>query len=115
MSDERTLDLLEVKIDELRHLDAADGIDLSKEIERLETKLEALRRDLYENLSDWERVKLARHSKRPYSQDYIDAVFAGFYELLDPFGQEYAACVNADQRQVGGAFVVFQYLMRDAR
>ena len=81
MSDERTLDLLEAKIEELRHLDAADAIDLSKEIERLETKLEELRLELYANLSDWERVKLARHPKRPYSLDYIDAIFTDFYEL----------------------------------
>ncbi len=81
MSDERTLDLLEAKIEELRHLNATDGIDLSKEIERLETKLDELREELYANLSDWERVKLARHPKRPYSLDYIDAVFTDFYEL----------------------------------
>ncbi len=81
MSDERTLDLLEAKIEELRHLDAADGIDLSKEIERLEAKLEELREERYANLSDWERVRLARHPKRPYALDYIGAVFADFYEL----------------------------------
>ena len=81
MSDERTLDLLEAKIEELRSLDAADGIDLSKEIERLEAKLEELREELYANLSDWERVRLARHPKRPYALDYIDAIFGDFYEL----------------------------------
>ena len=81
MSDERTLDLLEAKIDELRTLNEADGIDLSKEIERLERKLEALREELYANLSDWERVKLARHPKRPYALDYVAAAFDGFYEL----------------------------------
>ncbi len=81
MSDERTLDLLEAKIEELRSLDAADGIDLSKEIERLEAKLEELRMELYANLTDWERVRLARHPKRPYALDYIGVVFTDFYEL----------------------------------
>jgi len=81
MSDERTLDLLEAKIEELRQLNAADGIDLSKEIERLEEKLDQLRQELYSNLSDWERVKIARHPKRPYALDYIREIFAGFYEL----------------------------------
>jgi len=81
MSDERTLDLLEAKIEELRQLNAVDGIDLASEISRLEKKLEGLRRELYSNLSDWERVKLARHPKRPYSLDYIGSVFSGFYEL----------------------------------
>ncbi|MBU1050590.1 acetyl-CoA carboxylase carboxyltransferase subunit alpha [Candidatus Bipolaricaulota bacterium] len=81
MSDERTLDLLETKIGELRQLNSIDGIDLSGEIDKLEAKLEALRRELYSSLSDWERVKIARNPKRPYALDYIDAMFTGFYEL----------------------------------
>ena len=81
MSDERTLDLLETKIEELRQLDSIDGIDLSGEIAKLETKLTSLRMELYSNLSDWERVKIARNPKRPYSLDYIESMFEGFYEL----------------------------------
>ncbi|MEW5825966.1 MAG: acetyl-CoA carboxylase carboxyltransferase subunit alpha [Candidatus Bipolaricaulota bacterium] len=81
MSDERSLDLLEAKIEELRQLEAAGGIDLSGEIVRLEEKLATLRRSHYESLDDWERVKLARHAKRPYALDYIERVFEGFYEL----------------------------------
>ena len=81
MSDERTLDLLEAKIVELKQLNTMDGMDLSGEIEKLETKLLALRRALYSNLSDWERVKIARHPKRPYALDYIGALCTGFYEL----------------------------------
>jgi acetyl-CoA carboxylase carboxyl transferase subunit alpha len=81
MSDERTLDLLEAKIQELRELNKTDGIDLSSEITRLEKKLEALREEFYVNLSDWERVKIARHPKRPYSLDYIQFIFNDFYEM----------------------------------
>jgi len=81
MSDERTLDLLEAKIEELRQMNSQNGIDLSHEIRTLEKKLERLRRDLFENLSDWERVKTARHPKRPYALDYIGEIFTDFYEL----------------------------------
>ena len=81
MSNERTLDLLEAKIEELRQLNAADGIDLSGEITKLEKKLLDLRRELYSNLSDWERVGIARNPKRPYSLNYIETVFTDFYEL----------------------------------
>jgi len=81
MSDERTLDLLEAKIDELRQLDTVDGIDLAVEVAKLEKKLADLRLELYSNLSDWERVKIARHPKRPYALDYIGELFTGFYEL----------------------------------
>lgn len=81
MSDERNLDLLETKIEELRQLNEVGGIDLSGEIARLEEKLTDLRRGLYENLTDWDRVKIARHPKRPYALDYIETIFDGFYEL----------------------------------
>lgn len=81
MSDERTLDLLEAKIEELRKLDEVNGMDLGKEVTRLEKKLEDLRRELYASLGDWERVRLARHPKRPYALDYIGEIFDGFYEL----------------------------------
>lgn len=81
MSNERTLDLLETKIEELKQLNAMDGMDLSNEIAKLETKLIELRRELYSNLSDWERVKIARNPKRPYALDYIHTMFTGFYEL----------------------------------
>jgi acetyl-CoA carboxylase carboxyl transferase subunit alpha len=81
MSDERTLDVLESKIEELRQLNAVDGIDLSREIARLEEKLQHLRQKYYANLNDWERVKLARHPKRPYALDYLETTFEGFYEL----------------------------------
>jgi acetyl-CoA carboxylase carboxyl transferase subunit alpha len=81
MSDEQTLDLLEAKIQELRELNKTDGIELSGEIARLEKKLETLRQEHYADLSDWERVKIARHPKRPYSLDYIQWIFTDFYEL----------------------------------
>ena len=81
MSDEQTLDLLEAKIQELRELNRTDGIELSAEIARLEKKLEALREEHYAAPSDWERVKIARHPKRPYSLDYIQSIFTDFYEL----------------------------------
>ncbi|MBN1857609.1 acetyl-CoA carboxylase carboxyltransferase subunit alpha [Candidatus Bipolaricaulota bacterium] len=81
MSDERTLDLLEAKIRELQELNKMEGMDLSSEITKLETKLESLRAALYADLSDWDRVKIARHSKRPYACDYFERIFTDFYEL----------------------------------
>lgn len=81
MSDERTLDMLETKIKELHELNKTDGIDLSSEIVRLEKKLAELRKEMYSHLSEWERVKLARHPGRPHTLDYIKMIFEGFYEL----------------------------------
>lgn len=57
--------------------------DPAKETERqqLEAQLEHLKRELWANLSDYDRVMLARHPNRPYSLDYINAIFDDFIEL----------------------------------
>ncbi len=81
MAEKRAIELLETKIEELRELNKMEEIDMSGEIVLLEKKLEALKISTYSNLSDWERVKIARHPERPYALDYIDKAFADFYEL----------------------------------
>ncbi len=73
---------LEKKIQELRSFKADNKkIDLSSEVKRLEEKLEHLRKDTYANLSAWQRVQIARHPQRPYTQDYINLIFSDFCEL----------------------------------
>ena len=56
-------------------------MDIGDEIRQLEEKIEAKKRELYSNLSAWQRVQLARHPQRPYSLDYINKTFNGFSEL----------------------------------
>lgn len=110
MSDERTLDLLETKIEELKQLNAMDGIDLSGEVTKLEKKLVELRRELYSSLSDWERVKIARNPKRPYSLDYVEAMFSGFYELHGDrlFGDDRALLTGLAQLEGQTVMIVAQ-------
>jgi len=111
MSDERTLDLLDAKIQELRELNKTDGMDLSQEIARLEAKLEKLREELYADLSDWERVKIARHLQRPYSLDYIQRIFTDFYELHgDRLGGDDRALLTGVARFDGRPFVLVSQL-----
>jgi acetyl-CoA carboxylase carboxyl transferase subunit alpha len=52
-----------------------------KEREKLEKKLEKLRQDFSQNLTDWQRVLLARHPKRPYTLDYIERICDRFEEI----------------------------------
>ncbi len=78
---ERPIIDLEEKIQELKGLPASKSIDLESEIKRLEEKLGQARRDVYQNLTPWQRVQLARHPKRPYTLDYIQAFMADFIEL----------------------------------
>lgn len=72
---------LERKIEELKSFTSHKKIDLSSEIKNLEEKLAKLRKDIYGNLSAWQRVQLARHPKRPYTQDYIDMLMSDYIEL----------------------------------
>ncbi len=72
---------LEKKIQELKGFISDKKIDLSSEVERLEEKLERLKKDTYGNLTAWQRVQIARHPLRPYTQDYINIIMSDFIEL----------------------------------
>ncbi len=72
---------LENKIEELKKFSASEKIDISKEIKNLESKLEDTRKEIFSNLTPWQRVQLARHPRRPYVLDYVAALFTDFMEL----------------------------------
>lgn len=78
---EKPIQELEKKIQELRGFVSDKKIDLSSEVKRLEEKLEHLKKATYLNLSAWQRVQLARHPQRPYTQDYINMIMSDFIEL----------------------------------
>ncbi len=70
---------LEKKIEEMRKLE--DNLDISDEISKLEEKVNQLKTQVYSNLTRWQRVQLARHPQRPYTQDYIYNITEDFIEL----------------------------------
>ncbi|MBU3912284.1 MAG: acetyl-CoA carboxylase carboxyltransferase subunit alpha [Candidatus Omnitrophica bacterium] len=72
---------LETKIAELKSLAADGSIDLSQEIKTLESRLEKVRREVFEHLTPWQKVQIARHPKRPYTIDYIHMMTADFIEV----------------------------------
>jgi len=79
---ERPLFELEQKLDEMRAFNEQGfDIDLSNEIAALEIRVRELRMSIYNNLTRWQRVQIARHPLRPYTQDYIDALTENFAEL----------------------------------
>ncbi|MFZ9853723.1 MAG: acetyl-CoA carboxylase carboxyltransferase subunit alpha [Limisphaerales bacterium] len=57
------------------------GFTWEEEIQQLERKLDEARRQIYSNLSPWQRVQLARHPRRPYTLDYIQLGLTDFEEL----------------------------------
>jgi acetyl-CoA carboxylase carboxyl transferase subunit alpha len=74
---------LQNKLDELRkHPELhSQGISFEKEIQLIEIKIEETRRQIFSNLTAWQRVQLARHPKRPYTLDYLGKAFTDFHEL----------------------------------
>ena len=70
---------LEQKIDEMRKY--ADRLDIAPEIKELEEKVQHLREEIYNGLTRWQKVQLARHPDRPYTLDYISMMMTDFVEL----------------------------------
>jgi acetyl-CoA carboxylase carboxyl transferase subunit alpha len=72
---------LEAKIEELGHVTADDKVNIEDEIAKLRAKSRALTRSIFSNLTPWQITQLARHPQRPYTLDYIGAIFSDFQEL----------------------------------
>lgn len=73
------------------------GISFEEEIQQIQLKIDETRRQVYSNLSPWQRVQLARHPKRPYTLDYLKSVFTGFQEI-------HGDRLYADDQAVVGGF-----------
>jgi len=78
---EKPIQELEMKIEELRVFSDGRDIDLSKELAELEKKVEKLRKEIYSNLTPWQKTLLARHPERPYTLDYLSLIAKDFIEL----------------------------------
>jgi acetyl-CoA carboxylase carboxyl transferase subunit alpha len=78
---EKPIAELERQIEDLKKLATHRSLDVAREIAPLEAKLAELRSEIYRNLTPYQRVQVARHPRRPYALDYINALFADFVEL----------------------------------
>ena len=78
---EQAISDLEAKIEELRFVQDDSAVDISEEIARLQKKSNALTKDLYAKLTPWQMAQVARHPQRPFTLDYIGALFTDFEEL----------------------------------
>ena len=72
---------LEQKIDSLRFVQDDSAVDIADEIDRLQKKSQSLIKDTYAKLSPWQVAQVARHPQRPYTLDYVAAIFTDFHEL----------------------------------
>jgi acetyl-CoA carboxylase carboxyl transferase subunit alpha len=79
---EKPLAEIDARIDELRALDAGDSAAaLGEEISRLEDKAVQELKELYANLTPWQKTQVARHPNRPHCLDYIGALITDFVPL----------------------------------
>lgn len=90
---------LQKKLEDLRQHPETHSLDVSfeEEIAQIERKIAETRKQIYSNLTPWQRVQLARHPKRPYTLDYIKTAFTDFEEL-------HGDRLFADDRAVVGGF-----------
>lgn len=80
---ERPIAELQTKLEDLKKHPENHSLGLSfeEEVALIEKKLEETKRQIFSNLSAWDRIKIARHPKRPFTLDYLGAAFTDFSEL----------------------------------
>ncbi len=72
---------LETRIEELRYVQEDSAADISEEIQRLTKRSQTLTKDIYGKLTPWQVAQVARHPQRPFTLDYVQALFTHFEEL----------------------------------
>ena len=72
---------LERRLQDLKNHSDEHDVDLDSAVKAVETKLRETRREIYGNLSAWQRVQIARHVQRPFALDYIERCFTNWIEL----------------------------------
>lgn len=78
---EQPISELEAKIEELQFVQGDSAVDISEEINRLKKKGQSLTKEIYTKLTSWQVSQVARHPQRPYTLDYVRAMFTDFHEL----------------------------------
>jgi len=78
---EKPIAELEGKIEELRHLSEAGGVNIAEEVGKLEAKVTRLLRQTYAKLSPWQKVQVARHPDRPHFSDFVSVLIEDFTPL----------------------------------
>ena len=98
---------LETKIEELRHLQDPDGINIAEEVQRLTEKADKQLRLTYAKLTPWQKTQVARHPERPHALDYIRTLIEDFTPLAgDRAFADDAAVVGGLGRFHGRSVVV---------
>jgi acetyl-CoA carboxylase carboxyl transferase subunit alpha len=100
---EKPIAELQSKLEELKkHRETHSlGVNFEEEIANIERKIAETRKQIFSNLTAWQRVQLARHPRRPFSLDYLQSAFTDFSEL-------HGDRLFADDRAVVGGFALLE-------
>jgi acetyl-CoA carboxylase carboxyl transferase subunit alpha len=104
---EKPLFELQQKIQSIRELAEESGVDVSSQLQPLETKYVQLQEEIFSNLNPSQRLQLARHPRRPSTLDYIQAITDEWIELHgDRGGRDDPALVGGIARLDGMAVMM---------
>lgn len=78
---EKPIAELEEELEGLKRKAEEQNLDLGSEMQALQEKLAGTRKQIYESLTPWQRVQIARHTNRPFLLDYLGKSFDEFCEL----------------------------------
>ena len=79
---EQPIKELEDQLIECRDLGDKSDVDVTETCKKIEKKLNSTIKEIYSNLTPWQKVQISRHPDRPYTLDYINAIFGdSFIEL----------------------------------
>ena len=94
---EEPIKVLEDQLIDNIKLQEEKGVDTSKIVKEIEKKLKDTRKEIYSNLSAWQKVQVSRHPERPYTLSYIESITDG--EFIELHGDR---TVKDDKAMVGG-------------
>ena len=94
---EKPIEEINNTIDKTNEVGAKGKVDISPTLKELNEKLESTTKEIYNNLTPWQRVQLSRHPERPYTLDYIKAMTNG--NFLELHGDRN---VKDDKAMIGG-------------
>lgn len=94
---EKPIQEIEEQLKKTRDLEQETEVDMEKTVREIEKRLKTVKKEIYKNLSPWQRVQMSRHPQRPYTLAYIEAMTEGnFIELHGDRN------VKDDKAMVGG-------------
>ena len=104
---EKPLEKLYEQLEKIKQVEEEGAVDMSETIKELEKKITKEKKEIYANLTGWQRVQLSRHPERPYTLYYIEQICKNFIELHgDRYYADYKAIVGGIGQIAGQTCII---------